>query len=84
MAFVAIALRGLLLTTTAVGIVAYLLLGELEDMKEQNYRSAPARHDEAEDACIQPTWERAATHEQGQAQVRAVDDEPSELKCIRV
>ncbi len=84
MTFVAIALRGLLLTTAAVGIVAYLLLGELEGVKEQNYRGAPPRQDEAEDTCILPAWERPATDERGQAQVRAVDGEPSELRCIRV
>ncbi len=87
MTCVGIVLRGFLFTTIAVGIIAYLLLGELADMKAQNYGGRPARHDEAEDTCIRPAWERTAAYEREQAQARAVDGEPSELprsRCIRV
>jgi hypothetical protein len=87
MTFVGIVLRGLLVTIIAVGIVGYLLLDALSDLKVQNFRGQPARHDEAEDTCIRPAWERAATDEQGESQRWAVDVEPGELlrwRCIRV
>jgi hypothetical protein len=87
MTVVGIVLRSLLVTTIAVGIVGYLLLDALSGLNAQNYRGQPARHDEAEDTCIRPAWERAATDEPGGSQMRAVDVEPSELarwRCIRV